>query len=117
MDDQRSTERPQTATNDIYCHHPLAEMDTDTLNSVLKVRHLSEDAVCECGYDGPSHFEHLIEVLSSFQPRRLDVPAAALELMKRLDEDAFLCDFGGQVAVNLPNLDRVVPLEGRKRHG
>ena len=35
---------------------------------------------------------------------------AALELARLADDDAFLCDFGGQVAVNLPNLDRVVVL-------
>jgi hypothetical protein len=35
---------------------------------------------------------------------------AALTIARHFDEDAFACDFGGQTAINLPNLEQVIPL-------
>ena len=49
----------------------------------------------------------------------LPVPAldAALSVARHFDEDAFACDFGGQTAINLPNLDLVLPLRAALREG
>lgn len=38
--------------------------------------------------------------------------SAALRVARRFDEEAFACDFGGSTAINLPNLDMVIPLAG-----
>lgn len=42
---------------------------------------------------------------------------AVLEVAKLADDDAFLCDFGGRLSVNLPNLERVVPITREYRDG
>jgi len=46
----------------------------------------------------------------------LDVEAV-LEVAKLADDGAFLCDFGGRLSVNLPNLERVVLLAREYRDG
>lgn len=38
------------------------------------------------------------------------VAAAGEAVARHFDEEAFACDFGGQTAINLPNLDVVIPL-------
>lgn len=39
-----------------------------------------------------------------------DPVAAALAVARHFDGEAFACDFGGRTAINLPNLEQVIPL-------
>lgn len=54
--------------------------------------------------------QRVCETCGAREAAPVDELRKALAVARHFDEDAFACDFGGEAAINLPNLDVVISL-------